>query len=467
MILKRKIRGVSVAGVAVLGIIAVAGLRDLSRFNLLSSGLSSTEMASQRPVSDGALQGLSQESKIARFEAYTYQEQPMETVNWLYIGFAPRMNDPRRVRVILSKSGLTARVVMTLNDRELADYPGFLVRRARGIESQIAAVNRRGSVRLQIPQSRRFQQYLQQISDIERAGYQTADQGYELLSRFFPANVRRFRNDQGEWRTEAHFVYPITIHREALSMPISQAIPSAKVYNPFAVEERRSAHYDYDDQDGDGRVSRTQIRDHLFGGFPAFWLDPGGKSVGLHGPIRFSSVDEPAGLSQVRFIRDPLLLEQIQPRIRFDVVRTANSAGCFRAEPMEIRHLLPSRQELVRQVAFEVIDDFDRIGQRIVDVDYYVENHYREQSRSRWYRRHLLTFEEKQRAKVEPEAVAEVLNQRIRSLMVFPYLAPNVIEFRFERMDGVGRWNAEAASEIMSVFNRLPFPQALTSSARP
>ena len=62
-------------------------------------------------------------------EAYIYAEAIRSEANWAYIGYAPRMEDPGRVRVLISKTGLTMRVTMKMNPYEVGDFPHYLVSR--------------------------------------------------------------------------------------------------------------------------------------------------------------------------------------------------------------------------------------------------------------------------------------------------------------------------------------------------
>ncbi|MCB0412096.1 MAG: hypothetical protein KDD22_06185, partial [Bdellovibrionales bacterium] len=73
-------------------------------------------------------------------QAYTLQGSWMNQVNWLYVGYAPRMNDPARVSVTISKQGFTARVHMQLNDEDIIDYPKYLIRRKNQIEAKIKKI---------------------------------------------------------------------------------------------------------------------------------------------------------------------------------------------------------------------------------------------------------------------------------------------------------------------------------------
>lgn len=400
--------------------------------------------------SNEALQLPSAENSLSLLHnIYMYQQQTMSAVNWLYIGYAPRMEDENRIQVFLSKRGYTMRVETLFTPYEISDYPRYLVQRyfeVRRIKS---------AEQVQIFQTRLWQQYERMIGEI-MSDYDTSpgyseekyQAGLKLLKRFFPKNVVvRPGRSPAEPSVELHAVYPITINRNGLSFPRNGTY---RLY--YQVEERRSLY--------------TKNGSHIFNGHPAFWLDPTGAGVGVHGPIRYSQSDESnngrqrtpygnsrEGISQF-WGENNFLNEDIDPReglnvrFRFDVVRTNDSAGCFRAETVELRHLLPSDPTRVSQVRWHVIDTFDKvtfdpsIGPQDVNIEYYLTNPYEFPDKERWGWNHLLTPNERNSGNGQ-----QILEKKWASMRTFPYLNPNTIEFAIP--------SGGAAERVMRQFNRI------------
>ncbi len=413
-------------------------------------------------------------------DVYIYQNQSMREVSWLYVGMAPRMEDPSRVEVVFSKQGYTMRVTMELTRREIAAYPRYLVSRAEEVMDILA------DPEIQVhPDARNHQAfltYLDRIEDIQnnfdlRLNYsgQRYQQGLTLLREYFPENVfelptaRRGRWWSGdadgapdEVAVIAHFVYPITIHRRGSGWPHDGVYIQAEHYSSrsAAINERRTDYGErvWVDSNGDGQPDRQvrRIKNHIFSGFPAFWLDSKGAGTGVHGPIRYSERDQ-RGLNQSgpygrtpeamtrfwtenEFIKDPILAPSlggtgvdITAPMRWDVVRTNDSNGCFRAETMELRHLLPSDSERIyREVRWRVITEVDEIvipstGEvRLVDIDYYLVNPYQfPQSRRQWVGERILTPAQRNSAFRE-----DYVDEFLRNSHQFPYLDPSTVELQ-------------------------------------
>lgn len=399
-------------------------------------------------------------------DIYMYQVQPMNVVNWVYDGLAPRMEDPSRVRVYLSKRGYTMRVHLQFNPQEIAAYPKYLVERAATVDQ---AIRDRG---LTILQTNRYKRYQDTVAQIARELDMTTGfsndkyrQGLNLLVKLFPDNIRIETRDAREEIVHLHMVYPITIHRSG------QLYPPARDYRMFLpVEERRSRHCS--SREG----GKCGSYDHIFSGFPAFWIHPDGAGVGVHGPIRYSKfsdeahkIQEPGynNLSELwadnNFLGDGYTsTEQISPTYRWDLVRTNNSKGCFRSESLELRHLLPSDPYKVSQVVWTVLDNFDRVvmepskGLEIVNVNYYVLSPYKKQlvpyfdeatqmwQNADWFIQHYLTESERK----SPNA-ANILNNLLNQVRNFPYHDPHALEFK--------SINGDADEPTMRHLNRTPY----------
>lgn len=416
-------------------------------------------------------------------KVYTLQEQDMRVVNWMYVGEAPRINDPNRIKIILSKQGFTMRVNFWMTPEEVIDYPEYLYRKAQRMKEIIRHANEgREGHTLEIPQMHRVEEFFHLAETVRPLGT-SFNNSYDILRSFFPHNVRKIPcpNDRRKLCVEGNFVYPITTHRDAMvtlkngfriTRPMTQAIPTAETYYTEWVDERRSAHFEYYDE-GPLKGHRTgEIADHLFNGFPAFWFKTarGSKGQGIHGPIRYSSVYD-GGIVRNDYLNDPSGWQNINPTIRAELIRTANSEGCIRSEPMELRHLLPSDPKLVTQVPIHIIneidmfdEDLDGIGDYYIDVNYYVENHYRKQNKRDWYLKHFITYEERQYSKHSGVSVEQILDQKLQRTRVFPYLHPRAVEFTYmepvplDPAFGLGDTITEmtAAPTTMGQFNRAP-----------
>ena len=363
--------------------------------------------------------------------AYVYQTQSSQNVNWLYIGFAPRIDDGSRVSVTFSKKAKTMRVSIQMTKAEIAEYPRYLVRRALEVQNVIASND------ISFYQQSRLKRYFGRIGTIQnqfdlRPGYNEAkySAGLNLLKSHFPQNIFEYisSTDQNSLAVVAHFVYPITVHASktwprAGRYLISNAYDSPK----WSIQERRSTYT---------KGSGVKVSD-IFGGFPAIWIKSSGAGTGVHGPIRFSKYNEPNGRQvapygnqrdrklkfwQENEFRDDAVSNGLENNLtlRWDVVRTNNSHGCFRAETLELRALLPSDPyEIWSQVHFNVIDHVDQIqtsaGPKFVDVNYYLTNPYRfPSSRQDWLK----------------NEIGGNVEEFMENSILFDYLDPSTLEFR-------------------------------------
>ena len=386
--------------------------------------------------------------------AYVYQQQTMDRVNWLYIGFVPRAQNASQVRVHFSKQSFLMRAHMKLSREDVARYPLDLIQRRSEVVQHTAAH------RVRFFQDFRFANWVDQIDRIEEELPRHASvevryaYGLQLLKQFFPGNI--FLSRDSHFPVEMQLVYPITIHEDG------NGWPRDGVYTTQTLDERRSVYYA-----GTCRLpGGCQVRSHIFNGYPAFWFDLRGAGTGVHGPIRFIEPDERRNRRQRApfgnhpdeidrfFSENNYLNEPIDPRTglelryRFEVVRTNDSKGCFRALTMELRHLLPANPVELKRVIFDITSERDQIdlndgrGPRAVDIDYYVTDPYRfAMSREEWYRSHLLTAQERAR---NPEGV---LMDLLNNAKVFPLLDPATLEFRAP--------NGGGAPTLMRDLNRM------------
>ncbi|MEO0334967.1 MAG: hypothetical protein AAF202_01140 [Pseudomonadota bacterium] len=438
---------------AILTVLAIGSSMALAQNNfegLLHQGL-------YQPEIHGTAEDLRQ-------DAYVYQVQRMSRVNWLYIGFAPRQEDPSKIRVVFSKRAKTMRVEMYLTRADLAEYPGYLVKRARRVQRLIDENSSDDGRGIEFYQPWRLQNFYATTVEIsQRYGIEpdynniTFEQGYEILKERFPTNVFKtqgYRDDNSpdDIAAVAHFVYPISTYKFGISWPPDKTYMIKDVYGPesvqWTVEERRSYHRIRNDE---GEVVRT---DHIFSGWPAFWIDGSGAGTGVHGPIRYAKLNElgnskqraPYGNSpsnmlkfwrENEFRRDPVNMTNGIEEIsyRWDVVRTSNSLGCFRAETLELRHLLPADpMAIFNDVTWDVQTDVDTIqlgnDTKYVDVNYYMVNPFAfPLERERWVSREI-----------------DIDTQEfLDNAYLFEYLDPATLEFNLK---------GQSQKELMGKFNR-------------
>ena len=403
-------------------------------------------------------------------EVYIYQNQSMGDVSWFYGGLVPRMEDPKRIKVVFSKKGYTMRVTLHLTKEEIANYPYYLVERAREVAKVFQEMN------IQVfPEKRNqmmFDNYIKRLLSVEEnydASWGYSPKKYEvglmLLKKHFPKNIFELPNSQStsskkNISVHAHFVYPITIHKSGNEFPKDGVYIQADQYaNSWdSINERRTEYFTRQkvDTDGDGIPDKTVrvFKNHIFSGFPAFWIDALGAGTGVHGPIRYSELDQsqlgqsgPYGKNrdemarfwaENEFIKVPDLLpdvdslgRDITSKLRWDVIRTNDSNGCFRAETLELRHLLPSDPEVIHhQIRWNVITELDEnqsprtIANKWVDIDYYVIHPYKfPLTRKQWIDERILTSSER-KSEDKEKRIKEIINNSIQ----FPYLDPATIE---------------------------------------
>lgn len=403
-------------------------------------------------------------------EVYVYQNQEMGDVSWFYGGLIPRLEDPKRIQIVFSKKGYTMRASLQLTREEVANYPQYLVGRANEVAKVFSEMN------IQIyPEKRNqgmFEAYSQRLIYIQEnfdttVGYNNKKYlaGLKLLKQNFPKSIFELPPSQAtsapnDISVVAHFVYPITIHKSGSQFPVDGVYIQADQYSNAndSINERRTEYYTREkiDTDGDGIPDKTVrvFKNHIFSGFPAFWIDAIGAGTGIHGPIRYSELDQselgqagPYGKSREEmarywseneFIKVPDLLPEVEKngtdissKLRWDVVRTNDSNGCFRAETLELRHLLPSDPNVIHtQVRWTVITDLDQIilpgtkKKKYVDVDYYMVHPYKFPfSRKQWIAEKILSSTDRM-SELKDQKIKEFIENSIQ----FPYLDPATIE---------------------------------------
>jgi len=456
-------------------------LLGLFLFFLYSIQTLASDLMTHRMLFDGA------DTSNLKHDVYVYQNQEMSDVKWFYGGMAPRMEDPEQIEVVISKIGFTMRVSLYMTKFDIARYPLYLVNRLHS-SNRILSEN---SIQI-YPDKRNlmmFEKYQERISKIEteikkimpysqdheRQLNLLYELGLSTLKKYFPTNVlmlpRSAKTDLSKKFGKdiilvAHFVYPITTHR-------SGSIPRPGVYiqsdnflkSEWAIEERRT-HY-------------SKQNNHIFAGFPAFWFSSTGSGVGVHGPIRYSSIDEKNSLygsgpqamrrfwSENEFIKNPLLPpsqshgKDIGANYRWDLVRTKNSSGCFRAETLELRNILPtSRETIFRHIKWQIIEEFDQIydwatqTKKIVDVDYYLIS----PTRKPLARRDWIGSQINSIAQLRREERGRLIDDHIANSYLFEYLDPSSIEMKaragsseWEKNRNQGRLNRAVSPSQISL----------------
>ncbi len=334
-------------------------------------------------------------------QAYSYAIAPMNRANWIYLGFAPRATDPARVSIHLSKVGFTMRITLEMTEQEVASYPQNLVRRAQRVNE---IMQQRA---LTLTQPSLGDRYFAQIAQVQQRSQVDYKNGLAWLKKFFPNNIFEVSN-QGSIRVVAHFVSPITTLRYGPHKPADG------VYTTYSLEERKDFHRDLD----------TGKTDFIFGGFPALWFN---GQIGIHGPIRFSNTGERdrSGRPIEQLWAENEIgnfaynkAEGITPKYRWDLVRTRDSAGCIRAESMEIRHILPAYEASLKQVPIYVSSQWDQVtlpgkAPAYVNVNYYIISPY------------LPPLTQEQWLQKEAPSMLSLQNQ----MLTFPYLDPATVEF--------------------------------------
>ena len=363
-----------------------------------------------------------------------YAVAPMSNANWIYLGYAPRMLDPKRVSLTISKASYTVRVTLEMTEQEVANYPKYLVDRA---EKLSAIVNQRD---LNILQPTLWNHYQNQINQVRSSSNGTYPNGLKWLKAMFPKNVFELSSPKANGvKVIAHFVYPVTMVRQG-----GGTAPD-NTYYTFSFEERKTLHKAGTYVDPQTGEERTQW-DHIFGGFPALWFYPSQNGIGIHGPIRYSQKNEKArdGQSILNYWSkndagnfDYNRMVDLSPNYRWDLVRKKDSAGCVRSESMEIRHLLPSRHADIALVPIHMTSKWDQVeinGKLSpINVEYYVMDPYSPQlTKDQWLQQ------------MAPEMLS-----RSGELLGFPYLDPHTIEFKNK--------SGSADAHSMSLLNQAPY----------
>lgn len=274
---------------------------------------------------------------------------------WGYIGFLPRMQDPKRVKIFSSKKGLTMRVHMELNRAEIEDYATFLVKRAEQIEEvrvgnlTIRQSDGTYSTPFEVMEKKAYARFQQTIRDVVEP---VVNGGFEanldLLKTFYGANV----TSSDDEKVVFDMVFPISMQKAAWSnFAWVNAEPRAGVYTAHTIENRRTFH--------------SPDKSYIFAGFPALWFNGG---IGFHGPI--ASTQNPnmiAGLDLPESSRPEKVVTK-----RWQLLRAPVSAGCMRMEHTnELRNMLPSDVDAAMKVQITILNDYDVVNDQVVGVKYY------------------------------------------------------------------------------------------------
>lgn len=390
-----------------------------------------TGPASALPIM--SLPEVSSEMDDSIHKASIYAVAPMDRANWIYVGYAPRMLDPKRVSMTISKASYTVRVTLEMTEQEVAEYPKYLIARAE----KLAAIS--SGRELRVIQPTLWNRYQNQINQVRSSSNSTYANGLNWLKTFFPKNVFELAAVKANGaKVIAHFVYPVTMVRQG-----GGTAPDGTYYT-FSFEERKTLHRNSHTDRETGETHYTY--DHIFGGFPALWFYPSQNGIGIHGPIRYSEKHEKARDGQTipnYWLKSDAAdfgydrMTDIVPSYRWDLVRKKDSAGCVRSESMEIRHLLPSQHSEIARVPIHMTSKWDQVevnGKLTpINVDYYVMDPYSPQiSKEQWLQ----------------QMAPQMLNQ-VDSLLSFPYLDPQTIEF-------VNK-GGSADAHSMSLLNQAPY----------
>lgn len=352
--------------------------------------------------------------------------QGTENVNWVYVGMVPRMQDPKRISITVSKVGYTARVTLEMTAQEVADYPQYLIKRADEMKRIFE------NKRLTVSQPTLLARFHKQVDELRNSSDNSYERGLALLKKNFPKNIFELSSTKANGaKVIAHFVYPVTLQKTIPGQDTardgiyrlgghSQMI-ERMVYHTVTKEV-------YDQNSGE--TKKQSSTDYVFGGFPAFWFYQTPNGIGLHGPIRFSETFETKdGIpmldywKQTELIKDYNKLADIETTVktRWDLVRKRDSSGCIRSESLEIRHLLPSNQATVGNVLITLTSNWDQVevnGKLTpINVDYYMLEPYP------FPGQRSLTTKTEWFQQVAPQ----MLNQ-MNQVLDFPYLDPAGIE---------------------------------------
>lgn len=232
--------------------------------------------------------------------------------NWAYAGWAPRVASPDRIKMIISKQGLSLRVIATLGPEEVSWYIDDLIHRR-----QLLLDMQKNGIRF--VEQTKLNAFLDEVSRLS-AG---ETDGEALLFEKWGKYLQR----SGDGDLVLTLVYPITISAEGID-----ADPKKVLNFVHAVDERRDFY-------------GPQPESFIFGGFPALWFD---GAIGLHGPIRYTS--DPTANEDSGYLTEKNT--EGKPS-RWQLLRTHDSHGCIRMEGehiMELRAILPSDHESLEQV---------------------------------------------------------------------------------------------------------------------
>lgn len=306
--------------------------------------------------------------------AEIYQAGSDQDASWLYVGFLPRMQDPKRVQIVASYAGLTVRVSMLMTPDEVTDYAEYICQRAQQIEELEQGRVVQWSSRLyptafEALDSGFYQDFKQTVvtrfQPLRAAGYQA---NLELLKELFPMSVFE-RNGFVEF----HMVFPTTAPAETEKSARSD-------YRIQAVDERRSFY--------------SVENSHIFGGFPALWFN---GNVGFHGPIRYLDSGDNASMLKGSLSDTGKGPDQKKVSKRWQLHRTFESHGCYRMEHvLALRAMLPAeatgdgKQPAVYRVRVTVLKDFDYVDidgdglKELIGVKYYWIRHSAKPDENKW-----------------------------------------------------------------------------------
>lgn len=318
----------------------------------------------------------------------TYQTGRNSDALWAYLGFVPRVYDPQRLNVVISKKGFTARIHAVLTPEEIKNYSIYLAAKADEIEKTRTGESfiTWGNGTYTTPfvpydafEQTRYNDYTNIIEKIKSNKALTTQRDFQanldLLKSFFLDKDLASKGISNIYEKEGfvhlHLVYPITISRNGVN-----ANPPAGAYRTWGFHERRT----YYKKGGD-----------VFAGFPVFWFN---DQIGFHGPIRY--VDHKDNNNE-QFLRgeysdinvDQELLKAKKVDKRWQLVRKPNSHGCIRMDAgiMEVRHLMPAQlipagayltpQPKLQDVSIEVLETYDEFdfnsdgSKETIGVKYY------------------------------------------------------------------------------------------------
>lgn len=375
---------------------------------------------------------------------------------WAYAGFIPRMQDPNRIQIVISKKGMTVRASAQFYKSEIRNYANYLVTKAQQMRAvQLGAVpyiwGRQITLGFQTYDATTLQNFYDEVDTRARTVAEIGDPerkflaNLDLLRSYFPDSVHvDARNPD-----IIHFniVFPMTPHSSTLS---NGGIPRAGTYTFWGFQERRTRYK------GGGDV---------FAGWP-FLIFTG--AIGLHGPIRYAdrndNLDFMLGDNPDWGIdpsRDPSEISQ-----RWQLIRQPNSHGCIRMEHiLTLRHLLPAEdvtpeqtrawgdnynsQPLAQQVPVRVVTNPDMFDMNqdgiedLVGVNYY------------WYMtntRNWHTIRNDRQGWFERYYYSQGVNPADHSFFEHSYVPHHNIQIEPTGASGV----RTAKDALMHQLNRLP-----------